>query len=138
MTLSTVFQKIAAKSLEIVTFFVLGLNRVTCWKVKMGVLRVILGILRDMWCFMGVFAEDVVQLVDFSCLCWFWLGFSFFRLLRFIIVECWKFITLYSLQVSPAGETLQLKENQTFNTNTRKQACPKHNKTDTNTSRKSR
>ena len=71
MTLSTVFQKLAANSLEIGTFFVLGLNLITRWRVRAGVLKVDFGVLGELWCFLGVFAGDVVQLEDFSCLCWY-------------------------------------------------------------------
>lgn len=57
MTLSTVFQKIASNSLEIGTFFVLGLNLVTCWKVKMGDFGVDYVVFGDLWYFSGVFCD---------------------------------------------------------------------------------
>ena len=57
MTLSTVFQKLAANSLEIGTFFVLGLNRITCWKVKIGGFWMFYAAFGVLWRFWGVFCD---------------------------------------------------------------------------------
>jgi len=55
MTLSTVFQKLAANSLKIDAFFVVALNLITCWKAKMGDFWLNYVLFEDLGCFWGVF-----------------------------------------------------------------------------------